>query len=255
MDQESLIKKLSSCIDLHKVIKLQMEWLDGKSESVLFEPYLIGESPVSAWTFIYGMVVEKNKLTSFPVPFIVSIEETSDIFSVEEKNKLFLVYYFENNKSINNVPDIDIYESFDIKEEILYNRAKYRVINYYDEILSKDFKRIKRKKWDELYFELIGEWSQSPMHGGDLYFIVKSTTDQKYWALFLRGFPTRIYAVAEMVKGGEIVMENVAAELLSEFTQCEGEYIDVWDTLGDVNYQLLMDLYDHYNNIGWKDES
>lgn len=250
MDQVSLIEKLSGCIDHHKVIKLQIEWLDGKAESILFEPYLIGESPVSAWTFIYGKAVEKNRLTSFPIPFIVSLEETSDIFSVEVKNKPFFVYYFENNKVINSIPDINIHKLFDIKEEILYNQAQYRVITHYDEILSKDFKRIKRKKWDEQYFELIGEWSQSPMHSGDLYFIVKSTNDQKYWALFLRGFPTRIYAIAEMVKGGGIVMENIAAAMLSKFTQSEGKYIDVWDTYGDVDYQLLMDLYDHYNNIG-----
>ena len=246
MDQVSLINKLIECLDHPKVIKLQIEWLDGKKEDILFEPYLIGENPTSKWTFIYGRISEKNQLSYIPVQYIDSFEETGDGFSVKEKNKIFFVHYFENNKVIKKIPEIDVNIHFDVEQTILYNQAKFRILTYDDEEHCKDFIRVKRKKWEEIYFELIAEWSQSPMHSGDLNFIVKSTKDKKYWALFMKGRPTRIYAVAEMIKGGEIVMEYVAAEMMSAYTCNEGIVIDVLNCFGEVDYELLMTFYGSY---------
>ena len=108
MDQVSLINQLSDCIDHHKVIKLQMEWLDGKSESILFEPYLIGENPVSAWTFIYGKALEKTRLISLPVPFIVSFIETGDGFTIEETGIFYFISNTEKCNIILSVPELQI---------------------------------------------------------------------------------------------------------------------------------------------------
>jgi hypothetical protein len=131
----------------------------------------------------------------------------------------------------------------------LEHHPKYTVIPYFteNEKSSKKFSSIKRKKWSENYFTLLGEWSQSPVHSGKLTFEIKSTSDRKHWALFQVGFPSRIYAVAEMVDEGDVVMEKVAAGMMSVFTKYEGFYIECWDTIGEVNFSLLYELYDYYN--------
>jgi len=130
----------------------------------------------------------------------------------------------------------------------LEHHPKYAVIPYFteDEHNSKKFSSIKRKKWSENYFTLLGEWSQSPLNSGNLTFEVRSTSDRKHWALFKVGFPSRIYAVAEMVEEGDVVMEKVAAGMMSVFTKYNGLYIDIWDTIGEVNLSLLHELYDFY---------
>ncbi len=108
MDQECIINQLSDCLDHHKVIKLQIEWLDGKLKNVLLEPYIIGESPACNWTFIYGKDSKNNKLVSIPAPFIISVEETADGFIVAEKDKCFFVLDFEKHKIVNNIPEVQI---------------------------------------------------------------------------------------------------------------------------------------------------
>jgi 4-hydroxyphenylpyruvate dioxygenase-like putative hemolysin len=85
------------------------------------------------------------------------------------------------------------------------------------------------------------------MHSGDLTFILKSTQDKKHWAFFLEGHPTRIYAVAEILDEGNVVMEKVAAGMMSVYTEHEGVYIECFDTIGEVDLALLYDLYNHYN--------
>ena len=71
MDQVSIFNQLNDSLDHHKVINLHFEWLFGKSENILFEPYLLGDNHVSNWTFIYGKDNGKNHLMHVPVPFIV----------------------------------------------------------------------------------------------------------------------------------------------------------------------------------------
>jgi len=143
---------------------------------------------------------------------------------------------------------------FDVEQTILYNHAKFRILTFDDKEHNKDFIRGKRRKWEEIYLELTAEYSQSPIHSGDLNFIVKSTKEKKYWALFMKGHPTRIYAVAEMIKGGEIVMERVAAEMMSAYTCNEGKEIDVLNCFGEVDYELLMTLSGNYYR-SWEVES
>jgi len=129
------------------------------------------------------------------------------------------------------------------------HHQKFDVIPYFtkDENEVKRFSQIKRKKWTENYFSLIGEWSQSPMHSGYLNFDIKSTKDKKYWALFQRGFPSRIYEIAEIVDDGDVVMEKVAGGMMSVFTKFEGVNIECRDIIGEVNLSLLYDLYNFYN--------
>ena len=46
---------------------------------------------------------------------------------------------------------------------------------------------------------------------------------------------------------GNVVMEKVAAGMMSTYTHFEGVYIDCIHTDGEVNSHLLYDLYDYYN--------
>ncbi|MCX6244646.1 MAG: hypothetical protein NTU98_08065 [Bacteroidetes bacterium] len=95
-----------------------MEYLDGKIESILFEPYLIGENPIGSWTFIFGKSVEKNSLATLAVPFIVSVEETGNSFEVAEKDKTFLICDNVKNKIIKCIPDIEIVDISEPEVEI-----------------------------------------------------------------------------------------------------------------------------------------
>jgi hypothetical protein len=118
MDQFSLIEQLTRCIDHHKVIKIELEWLDGRMETCHFEPYLIGDNPVIMSTFIYGRVSEKDQLAYIPVQYIGSFIETVDDFVVDEKNKAFFIFDVEKNKVKNHIAEIQIVDIFEPDEEI-----------------------------------------------------------------------------------------------------------------------------------------
>ena len=117
MDQDSLVNQLIECLDHHKVIKLQIEWLDGKKEDILFEPYLIGEDLVSNWIFIYGKDDKKNHVIFYPVPFILSIEDTDDIFTLAEKDKTFLITDNMKKKIIKSIPEIHVIDMSEPEDE------------------------------------------------------------------------------------------------------------------------------------------
>jgi hypothetical protein len=108
MDQINLIKKLRDCFIHPNVLKLLLEWLDGRKENILFEPYLIGRNIDSQWTFIYGRIPEKNQVIYIPVQYIVSFEETGDSFSFQDKHKYFFLSTNENIKVMKSLPDIQI---------------------------------------------------------------------------------------------------------------------------------------------------
>ena len=99
MDPLSLIQKLSDCLDSYKVISVHLVWIDGSHETLLLEPYLIGDNTDSQWTFIYGRIHATHQLVYLPCAYIVSFELTPDDFTVEEQNK---TYYIRNNEK-NNV--------------------------------------------------------------------------------------------------------------------------------------------------------
>jgi len=149
--------------------------------------------------------------------------------------------------------EIDYYDLF---ENTINNHPNFKVIPYFvkNEINLKRFASIKRKKWSEEYFTVRGEWSQTWMHQGNLTFQVKFTSDKRYWALFRLGFPTRIYAVAEILSEGEMVLELVTAFMLNVFTKYENLYIDDPDIFDEdkFNRNLFLELseyFEEYNII------
>lgn len=198
MDQVNLIEKLNGCIDHHKVLKLQIEWLDGKAESVLFQPYLIGDCPVSAWTFIYGKALEKNILTSFPVPFIVSFEETGESFVVAGKDKTFLVSDNVKNKVIKSISDMQILDISEPEEEeeeedevlscpfcdVKYN-CEHLVFEY--DLSFNEFKAGRREELDQLRKVIIDVFSDLIAKKKDLDFKFEDSYPTE-WILYCRYF-------------------------------------------------------------------
>ena len=130
-------------------------------------------------------------------------------------------------------------------ERTIHQHAPFRVIAHCEKATRKDFNRIKKLDFSEWGFSMLAEWSASWMNQGDLNIVLKSTRDKKCWEMVMDRLRGRVYAVAEVTGEGEIVMEKMAAALMSCYTRMEGNYIDVINTSGEEDYSLLMDLYEY----------
>lgn len=103
------------------------------------------------------------------------------------------------------------------------------------------FKKLTRRTSGKWSFLVLGEWSQSPWHQGDLKFSIRSSEDRKYWALLSSGFPNRIVAVAHFIDGTNL--ETAGAQMLKALREQGGGYIDAVHEYGDIDISAFSDAY------------
>lgn len=105
-----------------------------------------------------------------------------------------------------------------------------------------DLARIKRTRWQPWVFIVAGEWSQSPVNDGNVWFAAAASADRRRWALMSRGFPTRIAAVAEV--DHDLAVEDAAGAMLRRLREDGGEYFDgVHHQNDDLDLDRLTAVY------------
>ena len=113
----------------------------------------------------------------------------------------------------------------------------------YDGASRPAFDRIKRKRKSGWRFLVSGEWSESPMHSGNVTFAYAHTNDRLFWALLEQGFPKRIVAVAEV--GPDCIAESVLGGMLRAVREDGGSYVDGVNssTENGIDFDDVWDIY------------
>jgi hypothetical protein len=102
-----------------------------------------------------------------------------------------------------------------------------RTITYLDAGNEREFTRLKRRKWPAWTFLVKGEWDQDMYHGGTTTFDASGPVACRggyLYALMVRGFPSRIAAVAESME--QVRLEVAAGAMMMALEDAGGEYVE-----------------------------
>ena len=104
------------------------------------------------------------------------------------------------------------------------------------------FKQLKRKTPGSWRFLLSGEWSQSPYHQGNVQFYVRSSNENKNWAILSSGFPNRIVVVAIFDQPTSV--EEASGFMLQTLEKRGGEYIEFIHHMGSIDKDKFWEVYE-----------
>jgi len=115
------------------------------------------------------------------------------------------------------------------------------IVTIYTKADEERFLRLKRRTSGKWTFLVSGEWSQSPYHQGNISFYIRSSDDNRYWALMSGGFPRRIIAVADAPE--DTRLEIAGGEMMRMVRAQDGDYIDLVHESGDIDFEAFWKTY------------